>query len=160
VCSQASGNRGRAGLARYNFRVKRLLFVAGAICVLLACSKNIQNSEAVKQSVLDYLKSRPGIGLNLEAMDIQVSNVRFSEKEANAEVAFVPKGRPADSGMSMNYKLEREGDKWIVKSKAMASMGGVAAPAAGAETGGADPAAAPPPSLPAGHVPVPAAKGN
>ena len=139
--------------------MKRLLLVAAAICAILACSKNIQNSDAVKQSILEYLKSRPGIGLNLEAMDIQVSNVRFAEKEANAEVAFVPKGRPADSGMSMNYKLEREGDKWIVKSKAMASMGGVAAPAAGGTEPGADPTAAPP-ALPPGHMPVPAAKGN
>jgi hypothetical protein len=139
--------------------VKRLLLVAGALCAMLACSKNIQNSDAVKQSILDYLKSRPGIGLNLDAMDIQVSNVRFSEKEADAQVAFVPKGRPADSGMSMNYKLEREGDKWVVKSKAMSSMGGVPTPAAGgAETGG-DPAGAPP-ALPPGHVAVPAAKGN
>jgi hypothetical protein len=141
--------------------VKRISFLVGALCVMLACAKNIQNAESVKQSVLEYLKARPGIGLNLDAMDIQVSNVRFSEKEADAQVAFVPKGRPADTGMSMNYKLERNGDKWVVKSKAMASMGGVPTPPPAA--GGADSPGAAAPELPAGHVPVPAApapKGN
>jgi hypothetical protein len=136
--------------------VKRLSLLASALCVLLACSKNIQNADAVRQSVLDYLKSRPGIGLNLDAMDIQVSNVRFSEKEADAQVAFVPKNGPATAGMSMNYKLEREGDKWVVKSKAMSSMGGSAVPPV---AGGGDGAGAAP-ELPAGHVPVPAPKGN
>ena len=94
----------------------------------------------MKQAVLDYLKSRGNIGLNMDAMDIQVSTVSFREKEADAKVEFVPKGGPAGSGMSMSYKLERDGDKWVVKSKAMSGVPGGA--------GGAIP------ELPPGHVPV------
>ena len=94
----------------------------------------------MKQAVLDYLQSRGNIGLNLDAMDIQVSSVSFREKEADAKVEFIPKGGPAGSGMSMNYKLERDGDKWVIKSKAMSGVGG--------GPGGAIP------ELPPGHAPV------
>ena len=125
---------------------------------MFACSKDIQNAAAVKQAVLDHLKSRSDFGLNLDAMDIQVSSVSFRDKEADAQVAFVPKNGPATAGMAMSYKLERAGDKWTVKSKSMSSMGGVPAPAAGGSEAGAAPPAGG--QLPAGHVLVPAPKGN
>lgn len=117
------------------------VFLLGLVCLLAAsCSKDIQNSAAVKQAVLDHLKSRSDFGLNLDAMDIQVSSVSFREKEADAQVAFVPKGAPSGGGMSMTYKLEREGDKWVVKSKAMSGING-------GPTGAM-------PELPPGHAPV------
>jgi len=146
----------------------KLVILIGLSLLAAGCAKDIQNSAAVRQAVLDHLKSRSDFGLNLDAMDIQVSNVSFRDKEADAQVAFVPKGGPAGSGMSMSYKLERSGDKWVVKSKAMTGMGG--APVGGAPGGApAGSASELPPGhmptaggaeLPPGHAPVPAPKGN
>jgi hypothetical protein len=122
--------------------------LALAALLVAGCSKNIQNADAVRQGVMDHLTGRPDIGLNLDAMNIVVSNVSFREGEADAVVAFQPKGRPEGSGMSMNYKLRREGDKWVVKDKSM--VGGSPAGAASNGTPGADA----PPAMPPGHMPV------
>jgi hypothetical protein len=119
--------------------VKAAVFVLVAL-LSTGCAKDIQNSDSVKQAVMDHLKSRSDFGLNLDAMDIRVSSVRFGEGTADAEVAFVPKGGSPEAGMSMNYKLTREDDKWVIKSK------GMSGPVGGGNT----------PQLPPGHVPVPA----
>jgi hypothetical protein len=93
--------------------------LAVAALMLAGCSKNIQNPEAVKQGVLDYLKQRaPTMGLDMSAMDVNVGSVSFEQDIARASVSFVPKGAPAGSGgMNMDYVLERKGDKWAVKGR-------------------------------------------
>ena len=94
------------------------LAVAGLL--LAACSKNIQNPEAVKQGVVDYLKGRaPTMGLNMNAMDVVVGAISFEKDVARASVSFVPKGMPGSGGMQMDYVLERKGDKWAVKGRQM-----------------------------------------
>jgi hypothetical protein len=92
--------------------------LAVAALVLAACSKNIQNPEAVKQGVVEYLSSRaPTMGLDMNAMDVNVGSVSFEKDVARASVSFVPKGMPGSGGMSMDYVLERKGDKWAVKGR-------------------------------------------
>lgn len=93
--------------------------LALAAVFLAACSKNIDNTEAVKQGVVDYLKQRaPTMGLDMSAMDVNVGAVSFEKDVARASVSFVPKGMPAGSGgMNMDYVLERKGDKWAVKGR-------------------------------------------
>jgi hypothetical protein len=84
------------------------------IVLLAGCSKNIQNTEAVRQGVLNYLSKRPG----LLDMDVSVASVSFHEKEATAEVHFQAKGNNAPgAGMNMQYELERQGSQWVVKAK-------------------------------------------
>jgi hypothetical protein len=115
------------------------LFVAALF--LAACSKNIQNPDAVKEGVMDYLKQRaPQMGLDMNAMDVSVSSVSFEKDTARAHVSFIPKGAPAGGGMSMDYVLERKGDKWSVKGRQ----------ASPASTHGAEPI----PELPPGHPPT------
>lgn len=92
--------------------------MALAALVLAACYKNIQNPEAVKQGVVDYLKERaPTMGLDMSAMDVNVGAVSFEKDIARASVSFVPKGMPGGGGMNMDYVLERKGDKWAVKGR-------------------------------------------
>jgi hypothetical protein len=93
--------------------------LALSFIVLGGCSKNIQNSEAVKEGVVDYLKQRaPTMGLDMSAMDVNVGSISFEKDIARANVSFVPKGMPPGSGgMSMDYVLERKGDKWAVKGR-------------------------------------------
>jgi hypothetical protein len=71
-------------------------------------------------------------------MDVEIANLSFQGKQAEADVVFRAKGS-AETMLKMKYKLEREGDQWVVKS----SSGGM---------GGSG--AAPPAALPPGHPPA------
>ena len=86
------------------------------VSILLgSCAKNLQNPEAVKKAVLQYLSKKEGSGLNLAAMELDVSAVSYRENEADATIGFRAKGS-AQAAMSMKYTLERKGDEWVVKA--------------------------------------------
>ena len=115
--------------------------------VLAACArKNIENKEAIRQAVVDYLSSRQAqTGLDMSTMDVNVTAMTFERDTARATVEFRIKN--GDAGMQMNYSLERKGDKWVVQPKENAGGHGVVLP-------GND--KAPPGELPPGHPSVPA----
>jgi hypothetical protein len=94
-----------------------------------SCAKDINNKEAVREAVLKRITSRGD--LNMNSMDIEISNVSFQGKTAEATVAFKAKGS-TEAMMNVAYKLEREGDAWVVKSGG--SSGGDAG--AGGHAGG------------------------
>ena len=121
--------------------------LALSILLLAACSKNIQNPDAVKEGVVDYLKQRaPTMGLDMNAMDVNVGSISFEKDTARASVSFTPKGMPGGGGMSMDYVLERKGDKWAVKGRQVSP---------GNSHGDQPlPGALPPGSLPPGHPPT------
>ncbi len=83
-----------------------------AALLLSACAKNIDNKEAVQTSVRKYVS---GKGINVEQMDVNVNSVSFHGSQADAAVAFVPKG--GGSGVTADYHLERVRDEWVVKSR-------------------------------------------
>lgn len=137
------------------------LILPVALVVMAGCSKNIQTNDAVKAGVVKHLTQNSG--LNMSAMDIEVTAVTFKDNEAEATVGFKPKGGGAASGMSMRYTLEKKGSEWVVKKKADSGMGhGMAVPSgmpggmpggmpADAAHGGA---AAAKPEMPADHPPM------
>lgn len=145
------------GLAPDVFRrkglVRRLLGVA---VLLIGCRRDIQNTAAVRQGILDYLAKRP----DLVAMDVNVASVAFRKDEADATVYFRAKDGPAGNGMEMNYILERKGNQWVVKGRAGSGAAGnphgTAGPnsrPAGENPHGFSPQGAP--ALPPGHPPLP-----
>jgi len=92
--------------------------VALGFLVLAGCAKDIQNQAAVKQGVMDYLKERAStMGLNMAAMDANITSVSFEKDVARASVAFVVKSSPGAGGMNMDYVLDRKGDKWVVRGR-------------------------------------------
>jgi hypothetical protein len=127
--------------------VKKCVLVV-SVLVLASRSKNIQNPEAVKEGVIDYLKQRaPTMGLDMSAMDVNVGSISFEKDIARANVSFVPKGMPPGSGgMSMDYVLERKGDKWAVKGRQVSP--------GNAHGDQALPGSMPPGELPPGHPPT------
>ena len=134
--------------------VKRIWAALAAILVMgagSACKRNIDNQEAVRQAVIDYLGKRSN--LNMSAMNVDVTAVTFRSNEADAVVSITARGAAPGQPMSMRYTLERQGDHWTVKGKADAGGSphgaGAANPHGGAE---------PPPSgeLPPDHPTVPA----
>lgn len=125
-------------MRRYNAEVNSKLAIPLLAALLLgACNRAPENKEALRQAVVEHLNKNSG--LDLQAMNIDVSNANFQGDKATATVSFKPKSSP-DAGMSMNYTLERKGAKWIVQQKA----------------GGAGHEAGTPPAtdLPPGHPPV------
>jgi len=104
-------------MPRYNRFVKTLVLLL-AVVLLAACSKDIQNTEAVRQGVVDYLQQRNAeTGLDVNSLVVTVTSVSFEQDVARATVAFSPKSAPNVTGMSMNYVLDRKGDKWVVKGR-------------------------------------------
>ena len=86
-----------------------------ALAALSACSHNIDNKEAVRQGVVNYLAKRS----DFLAMDVSVTSVAFRQDEATATVHFQAKGNTtAAAGMNMQYVLERKGGQWVVKGRA------------------------------------------
>jgi hypothetical protein len=101
--------------------VKRLLLAVALLAA--ACSKNIQNSDAVRQAIMDYLSAKSAqTGLNMANMTVDVTALEFERDSARASVSFRVKGAPGNAGMSMNYTLDRKGDKWVVRGPG--EMGG------------------------------------
>ena len=113
----------------------------------------------VRKAVLQYLTTRQN--LNLDKMDVEVSNVVLKDNAAEADVAFRVKGSPQQA-MSMHYTLHRSGEGWAVDKGASSSghpATGASGGASGA-TGGGDgigdgrTMAAPSGQLPPGHPAV------
>ncbi len=136
--------------------VKRFWALWAAILVMgacAACKRSIDNQEAVRQGVIDYLSKRSN--LNISAMNVDVTSVSFRQNEADAMVAITAKGANPGQPMSMRYALERQGDHWVVKGKD--ESGGSPHGAAGANPHGA-PTPMPGGELPPGHPSVDSAK--
>jgi hypothetical protein len=136
----------------------KLIALLATVLVLAGCSRGVENKEAVRQAVMDYLAKRTN--LNMGSMTVEVTSVTFKGNEADATVAFAPKGSGAGSGMSLRYILERQGNRWVVKGRAGAGGHGAGMPGmqGGAQQmpGGAGAGAQAPPAgeMPAGHPPV------
>lgn len=86
-------------------------------CLALAgCHHNLQNEDAVKQGVMDYLSTRQG--LNVSSMNITIASMIFRDNEVDATVTFAPKDSSAAQAMTIRYTLEKKGDRWVVKPRA------------------------------------------
>lgn len=127
--------------ASYNRCVKRLFSFATAL-ILAGCAKDINNSAAIRQAVIDHLAARQGLDLNLSSLNVEVTALNMRPNDADATVSFIPRG--GGGGMTVKYTLEKSGGKWVVKAKKDS----------GSPHGEAEPT---PPSgeLPPGHPPLP-----
>lgn len=94
------------------------LLVLGLL--LSACNRASQSREAVQRSLMDHLRNNAG--LDVSQLDVNISDVTFQGSEAHAKVDFKPKSSP-DQGMTINYTLEKKGDKWVVKRRADSGHG-------------------------------------
>ena len=82
-------------------------------------------------------------------MDVKVTAANFERDTARATVQFSVKN--SDAGMTLNYTLDRKGDKWVVQPRQDGGQGhGVVLP----PNDSGSPA---PGQLPPGHPSIPAA---
>ena len=103
-------------MSSYNRVVRNvviLLYAALVALVVAACNRG-PNQEAVRQGVMDHLAQ---VGLNVQGMNVDVTSVKFNGNQAEATVAFTPKGGNTSQGMSMRYTLQQQGGKWVVTGR-------------------------------------------
>ena len=120
------------------------------VLALSGCNRAPENPEALKQALVEHLSKVAG--LNMDQIDLNLTNVQFKGSEATVTATFQPKGSPG-GGMSMPYTLERRGDKWAVVKKA-GSVGHAESPISQPP---AEPVA-PGGALPPGHPPLTSGK--
>jgi hypothetical protein len=119
------------------------LIVAAALFGASCSSANIDNKDAVRSAMIEYLdKTKAATGIDPAAMDINVDAVQFERDTARATVSFLIKG--SDQGMQGNYTLTRDGNKW----------GNVTRQNMTADPHGVDPVNAPPPAPDQGNAPL------
>jgi hypothetical protein len=128
------------------------------VLALAGCNRGIDNKEAVRQGVVDYLANRTN--LNVASMNVDVTSVTFKGNEAEATVSFAPKGSGGGAqGMSMRYALERQGNRWVVKGRPdKGAHGGEGMPGGmppGHGMQGSEGAQPPAGQMPPGHPAVP-----
>jgi hypothetical protein len=117
--------------------------VAVVAIALAACSRNIQNKEAVQRAIMDYLNSRQAqTGLDMSVMTMEVNSMTFEKDQARAGVYF--KLKSGEGGMEMQYALDRKGNQWVVRG-----LTGVGSGPHGPGTSATDPEATP--ALPPNH---------
>ena len=124
------------------------MLVVGTLLLAACARKNIENKEAIRQAVIDYLSSRQAqTGLDMSTMDVNVTAMAFERDTARATVEFRIKN--SDAGMQLNYTLDRKGDKWVVEARQDTGQGhGVVLPPGGSGSPGSG-------ELPPGHPAVP-----
>jgi hypothetical protein len=122
------------------------------IFCLAGCHRGVENNDAVRQGVLDYLATK---GMTPAAMDINLTSVKFDGGKADATVSFAAKGSGAGQ-MTIQYHLEMKDNKWVVVGRKDAGQHGAAqVPAEGAPHG-----AAPGDNPHGGAMPAPGAGGK
>ncbi len=129
--------------------VKRIGLAVVALLLAACARKNIENTGAVREAVIEYLTSRQAqTGLDMSTMDVNVTAANFARDTAQATVEFRVKN--SDAGMTLNYTLDRKGDKWVVQARQDSGQGhGVVGGEPGAIPSGSG-------QLPPGHPAIPA----
>jgi len=133
----------------YN-RVVRIVSASLLIFCLAGCNRGVQSNEAIRQGVLDYLSQKAG--MNVAAMDINLTSVKVNGNQADTTVTFAAKGATA-AQMTMQYHLEQKDNKWTVVGRQDAGQHTATPPPTGAMPPGDNPHGA-------GAMPAPPAGGK
>jgi major membrane immunogen (membrane-anchored lipoprotein) len=90
----------------------RIAFCLISLVFLAACNKGKPTNEAIRQGVLDHLKTS---SVNVAAMDMDLTSVDFNGgNKADVTVTFRPKGGPAAAGMALHYQMQEKSGRWAV----------------------------------------------
>jgi len=113
-----SASNGKRLTGGYNREVRSAFIPSKILCVTAillcaaACNHSIENKEAVRQGVIDHL-----VAVGMPGMNVEVTSVQFNGKQADVTVSITAKGMDPSQGMSMPYRLEQQGGKWIVQPR-------------------------------------------
>jgi hypothetical protein len=125
------------------------------LLVLAGCNRGTRDRESVRQGVMDHLART---NVNVAAMDVDVTSVRFDGPKADVTVSFRAKGAPGTPGMEMRYQMQQQGGRWAVTGLQDSGHAGAAAPGAANPHGAGG--ALPPGHPQTGGAAVPPAQGG
>ena len=126
-----------------------LTSLLGALLLLTgACKSRTDNKDAIRAGVVKHIASMKG--LNVNNMDVVVTQARVNGDSAEASVDIRAKGGdPKAPPMQLVYQMQKQGDEWVVIKGQ--PTGGMAHPAPGE----APPQGTTPPGHPATGAPAP-----
>jgi hypothetical protein len=102
--------------------MKFLLTALLAVVCASGCQKKQTENDAIREAVKQHLVSLRT--LNLQAMDMDFTNIAIQDNHANAQVSFrLKNGNPAGAAMQVAYQLEKQNGNWsVLKTAAMGGM--------------------------------------
>lgn len=96
-------------------RAAYILAVIGLLSLFAGCKKQESDADGIRAGINQHLASLKT--LNLDAMDMNITNVSVQGNQAQAQVEFRPKtGSPSGGGMQISYSLEKQNGIWVVQS--------------------------------------------
>jgi len=102
-------------------RTAYFLTVIGLLVLMAGCKKQESDAGAIRSGINQHLASMKT--LNLDAMDMNITNVSIQGNKAQAQVEFKPKGgAPQGAGMQVAYSLEKENGRWVVQDTQIPHM--------------------------------------
>src|SRR6516164_7375048 len=106
-----------------------LTSLLGALLLLTgACKSRTDNKDAIRAGVVKHIASMKG--LNVNNMDVVVTQARVNGNSAEASVDIRAKGGdPKAPPMQLVYQMQKQGDEWVVIKGQ--PTGGMAHPAPG-----------------------------
>jgi hypothetical protein len=109
---------GKAHMTNNHLSKLRLALLLAAVC-FTGCQKKTTDDNAIRAAINKRLLS---IGtLNLQAMDMDITQIAVQDNHATAQVTFRPKnGAPAGAAMQVSYQLEKHDGNWNVMKTAAA----------------------------------------
>jgi hypothetical protein len=110
-------------------RFAYFLTLIGLLALFAGCKKQESDADAIRSGINQHLASLKT--LNLDAMDMNITNVSIQGNQAQAQVEFRPKsGTPQGAGMQVAYSLEKQNGEWVVQNSQPAG-GSIEHPAPG-----------------------------
>ena len=96
-------------------RIAYLLTFFGILALLAGCKKQESDADLIRSGINQHLASLKT--LNLDAMDMNITNVSIQGNQAQARVEFRPKtGAPQGAGMQVAYSLQKQNGLWVVQN--------------------------------------------
>jgi hypothetical protein len=110
-------------------RTAYFLTAIGLLVLFGGCKKQESDEDAIRAGINQHLASLKT--LNLDAMDMNVTNVSIQGNQAQVQVEFKLKtGAPQGAGMQVAYSLEKQNGVWVVQNSQPAG-GSIQHPAPG-----------------------------
>jgi hypothetical protein len=103
-----------------------------AIAFAVGCQKKQSENDAIREAVRQHLISLRT--LNLQAMDMDFSNISIQEDHASAQVSFrLKNASPSGPAMQVAYQLQKQNGMWsVLKTAGVGGM--IDHPAPGSNT--------------------------
>jgi hypothetical protein len=90
-----------------------VILLAGIIAAAGCAKQQKSASDGIRDGIRQHLSSLNT--LNLNAMDMRITNVTVDGNTAQAQVEYVPKtGAPVGAAMRVSYSLEKRDEQWVV----------------------------------------------